>query len=356
MKKPIAAVLAVLFAVPAVRAEILERVLVKVNGEIITKTELEQRQILALRQRNPQLRDEDVQNDETLRQMLADVTPDVLVDTINELLLLQRGRELGYRLADEQFSAILENIKKENRLDTEEQFQAALRQEGMTLQDLRTSIERRMIVDRVQQVEVMQKISMTEHDARAYYAAHPEEFTTPASVTLREIFLNIPERQTPSGERAVSVAEDEATETRIREIRARVTTGGEDFGRVAAEVSDAPSKANGGLIGPMDQSELAPALQQLIGRLKPGEVSEPIRTARGYQLIKLEEASAAALQPFDEVRDLIADKVFTEKRREEVEKYLDRMRAQAIIQWNSDELRQMYEQELASRLAARRDG
>lgn len=354
MKHVTAAVLAlVCLALPA-RAEILERVLVKVNGDIITKTELEQRQIFALRQRHPQLRDEDVTNDEKLRQMLAEVTPDVLVDSINEMLLLQRGRELGYRLADEQFSAILDNIKKENRLETDEQFQAALQQEGMTLQDLRTSIERRMIVDRVQQVEVMQRISITEDDARAYYRAHPEEFTTPARVSLREVFLNIPESLTPSGERAVNVAQDEETEQRIREIRARVTAGGEDFARVAAEESDAPSKANGGLVGPIDQAELAPALQDLLRDLKPGEVSEPIRTSRGYQLIKLEEASAEVLQPFDEVRDLIADKVFADKRRGEVEKYLDRIRAQAIIHWNSDELRQMYEAEIAARAAAGR--
>jgi peptidyl-prolyl cis-trans isomerase SurA len=349
-----AALLAVVFLALPLRAEILERVLVKVNGDIITKTELEQRQIFALRQQNPQLRDEDVQQDEKLRKMLAEVTPDVLVDSINEMLLLQRGRELGYRLADEQFTAILDNIKKENRLETEEQFQAALRQEGMTLQELRTSIERRMIVDRVQQVDVMQKISITEDDARAYYGANPQEFTTPANVTLREIFLDVPERATPSGERAVNVAEDEAAEQRIREIRARVTVGGEDFGRVASEVSDAPSKANGGLIGPIDQSELAPALQQQITTLKPGEVSEPMRTSRGYQLIKLEEASTAVLQPFEDVRDLIADKVFDAKRRGEVEKYLDRLRAQAIIQWNNDELRQMYEQEIAARTVARR--
>jgi len=109
------------FVLPA-SAEILERVLVKVNGEILTKTELEQRQILALRQRNPQMRDEDVKNDAQLKKMLDDVTPDVLVDAIDEMLLLQRGKELGYRLSDEQFTQILENIKKENRLETEEQF------------------------------------------------------------------------------------------------------------------------------------------------------------------------------------------------------------------------------------------
>lgn len=346
MKRAIVTVLAVTsLALPA-RAEILERVLVKVNGEILTKTELEQRQIFALRQRNPQLRDDDVKGDEQLRAMLAEVTPDVLVAAIDEMLLMQRGKELGLRLADEQFTAILENIKKENRLQNEEQFQAALRQEGMTLEELRRSIERRMIIDRVQQTDVLQKLSITEEDAKTYYADHPEEFTTPASVTLREIMITIPESTSPTGETGITAAQAEEAEQRAVEIHKRVTSGGEDFGRVASEVSDAPSKANGGLIGPIKRSELAPALQEVLAKLKPGEVTQPVRTPRGYQLIKLESASADVQQSFDEVRDVIADKVFEAKRRAEVSKYLDRLRAEAIIEWNNDELRQMYEQRL----------
>jgi peptidyl-prolyl cis-trans isomerase SurA len=327
-------------------AEILERVLVKVNGEILTQTELEQRQIFALRQKNPQLREDQVQGDEQLRAMLTDITPEVLVDAVNEMLLLQRGKELGLRLADEQFTAILENIKKENKLETEEQFQAALKQEGMTLDDLRRSIERRMIIDRVQQTDVLAKLSISEEEAKQYYAAHPEEFTTAASVTLREILIAIPESISPTGEKGVTAAADEEAEQRAIQARQRVTTGGEDFGRVAAEISDAPSKANGGLIGPIARSELAPALQDVLAKLKPGEVSEPLRTPRGYQLIKLEEASAAVQQSFEDVRDVIADKVFNQKRQGEVAKYLEKLRAEAIIEWKSEDLKQLYEKGL----------
>jgi peptidyl-prolyl cis-trans isomerase SurA len=307
---------------------------------------------MALRQRNPQMSEADVKNDAQLKKLLEDVTPDVLVDAIDEMLLLQRGRELGYRLSDEQFTQILENIKKENKLETDEQFQAALKQEGMTLQELRDSIERRMIMDRVTQVEVMQKISISEDEARAYYDAHPKTFTSAANVTLREILLNIPQTTTPSGEQATSVAADEATLARAQEIRERVTKGGEDFGRVAAEVSDAPSKANGGLIGPIDQSELSPAVQELLAKSKPGDVSEPLRTPRGYQLIRLESATTSTQQPFEEVRDKIADAVYNEKRRAEIQKYLKRVRAEALIEWKNDELRQMYEEKVKSMSAA----
>ena len=101
-----------------VRAEIVEQILVKVNGDIITKTDLEKRQIRALRERNLQANPADLQNDETLRKILLEVTPQILVSTIDEMLLVQRGRELGYRLSDEQFKQIIENITKENKIPT----------------------------------------------------------------------------------------------------------------------------------------------------------------------------------------------------------------------------------------------
>ena len=136
---------------------IIEQILVKVNGDILTKTELEQRQIQALRQRDPNFRPG---SDADLQKALAEVTPGVIVDAVDELLLTQRGRELGYTLGNEQFGNIIENIKKENKLENDEQFQAALKQEGMTLEDLRKQLERNLLVTRVQQAEVMGKISV----------------------------------------------------------------------------------------------------------------------------------------------------------------------------------------------------
>ena len=69
------------------QGQILEQVLVKVNGEIITKTDLETRQIAALRQRNPNFRPE---SDEALQKALAEITPGVIVDAVDELLVRQR--------------------------------------------------------------------------------------------------------------------------------------------------------------------------------------------------------------------------------------------------------------------------
>ena len=118
MKKTLAAVVLVALASLSVDAEVLEQVLVKVNGDIITKTELETRQVAAIRQRNrTNVSTDDLRNDAELKKLLDEITPQLVVDAVDELLVMQRGKELGYRMGDEQFSQILTNIRKENKLE-----------------------------------------------------------------------------------------------------------------------------------------------------------------------------------------------------------------------------------------------
>src|SRR5262249_16678252 len=221
----------------------------------------------------------------------------------------------------------VDDIRKENKIETDEQFQAALKAENMTLVDLRRNLEKQMIVQRVQQNEVLGKIGVTEDEARKYYETHRNEFTTPPSVTLREIQVTV-----AADPRGVNVGAEEAAKTRIEELRARVTTGGEPFEKLATEVSDVPSKANGGLLGPRRVNDIAAQLRTLIEGMKQGDVSEPIRTQRGFQILKLETITQAQTLPFDQARDQISDRVFTDKRKAEFQKYIEKLRGQAIIE------------------------
>jgi peptidyl-prolyl cis-trans isomerase SurA len=340
----LAAPLAVAFlAALPLRAEIIEQVLVKVNGEIITKTELEARQIAAVRARMQKDVDpEAIQNDEQLKKILAEVTPPLIVEAIDEMLMVQLAKERGYRLRDEQFTEWLTALRKEQNLQDDQKFAAALKQEGMSLDDLRRQVERSFMISQVQREEVGSKLTITEEEARQYYLTHPAEFTQAANVTLREILIEVP-ASTQKGQAAINVAQEDEARAEAAAVRSRVLAG-EDFGKVAAEVSDAPSKANGGLIGPISVPELSESLQKLLKSMKPGEVTPPLRTARGYQILKLETLKEQAVQPFDSVRDLVAERVHGERQRQEVRKFLSRVRSQAIIEWKNDELRKAYEQ------------
>ena len=316
------------------RADILEQILVKVNGDIITKSDLEQRQIAALRQRDPNFRPAD---DTELKKALNEITPDVIVNAVDELLLIQRGRELGYALGAEQFKNIVDNIKKENKIETEEAFQAALKQEGMTLEDLRKQIERNMLASRVQQVEVQGKIAVSEDEVKAYYDSSKESFTTQPQLTLREILVKV-----TGSEKGINVAQDDAAQEKAESLKKRADAG-ESFEKLVAEASDSGSKANGGLIGPILRTDLSPELLKEITPLKVGQTTRVLRTTLGYQIIKLESATETKVKTMDEARAEIADKVAQQKARGQMREYMKHLRAQAIIDWKNDEVKKAYE-------------
>jgi parvulin-like peptidyl-prolyl isomerase len=331
-----------------VSAQVIEQVLVKVNGEIITRSNLEELQVSALRQANPDIATADP-TDARLTAMLAEVTPRVLVNAIDEMLMVQRGRELGLKMSDEQFNQILEGIRKENNLDTEEKFQMALKQEGLTIPGLRKAFEKQMMISNVQRQDVFQRISISEEESRKFYDAHTTDFLTPESITLREIFVQAgpPTPGVPPPADAMAAARE-----RIEAARTRVTTGKEDFALVAGEASDAASKANGGLIGPMKADEINPDILKVLEPLKPGEVSEVLDAGNGYRILKLDARVPRRQATFEQARDQIAERVFEQRRASEVLKYLERLRAQAIIEWKNAELKAAWEKGVAEAAAA----
>lgn len=328
------------------RSVVLQRVLVKVNGAVFTKTELEERQIEVLQVQNQRtLSQLDLENDATLRAKLVEITPGILAEVVDELIIIQRGRELGYRLSDEQFKAAVDRLKADNQLD-EATFQAALKQQGMTMEILRGQFEKQFLAQGVMTNEVMNRLTITEEEARQYYRAHPEEFMTPSLMTLREIFIAVPTEMV-GGQASFNAAQDEAALAKITAARERAIKG-ENFEALVAEFSESGSKANGGLIGPIDLNELAEGLRDRLQPLKTGEIDQPIRTPKGYQLLKVESRSDSTVEPFEKVRNDIGNRVAQSRASELRAKYLDGMRGQALIEWKDDELKKLYEQHMAS--------
>jgi peptidyl-prolyl cis-trans isomerase SurA len=331
----LAALVVVTLIVTPLRAEIFEQVLVKVNGDIVTKLDFEQRQFAEIRNR-PELANANAASAE-VQKAVAETAPDLILAAVDELLLIQRGRDMGFVLRDEQFNEWVAGIRKTQGLEDEEKFKAALAQEGLTMPELRKNLERNMVTSEVQRREVMDKISVTEDEARAYYDSRQQDFTSPTEITLREILIEV-----PTSDRGVNVAQDEELRARAEDTRKRLLAG-EPFPRLAADVSTAPSKANGGLIGPLNRNELNQALQKLLDGLKVGEISEVLRTQRGYQILKLESRSESKLRTFEEARGDISARVAEQKRLGEVHKYLEGLRATATITWRNAELQKAYE-------------
>ena len=112
---------------------------------------------------------------------------------------------------------------------------------------------------------------------------------------------------------------------------------------MAIAVSDAASKANGGLIGPLDESIISEQVAEVLDELQVGDVSEPVRTVVGYQVLQLEARTRPEPRTFEEVQDMIANNVFNDRRTAEYARFLDELREEADIEWKDDTLRQAFE-------------
>jgi len=324
---------AILVAVTArPSAETIEAILVRVNGDILTKTDLEQRQVQYMRAKNLQPAD-----DAALKKTIEDITPEVVSEAIDELLLVQRGKALNYKMTDEDFDRVVQNIRKENKLDTEEAFQAALKQEGMSLPELHKTLERQMLIARVTQNEVMAKVGITEEEARKYHSEHVKDFTKAGTVTIREILVKVP---VENG--SINVAADQTAKQKADDIHKRALAG-ESFDQLASEFSDSPSKANGGLIGPLNMNELTPGFKKLVDPMKVGDVSEVLPGQGGYQIIKIESRTADEVMTPEAAHDKISDALYEEKRQVYIRRYLNKLRSQATIEWKNDEIRKAFE-------------
>jgi parvulin-like peptidyl-prolyl isomerase len=327
---------------PGTKTVIIQRVLVKVNGEAFTQTDLERLQTEALAKSSQQADLRNVDSDSVIQRQLQKITPGILSQAIDMMLLIQRARELGYKMTDEQFAKFVENIKTENHLDTDAKYKQALSDQGLTEELLRRNLEREYLRQAVEQSEIMGHTALTEQEAQEYYKTHKNDFLTPAKVTLREILVAVP--ADASG--AFNAAADQAAQEKANAVRDRLTKG-EDFATVAAAVSDSPSKASGGLIGDVNLADMSGTLRPIIDALKPGDIAAPLRTPRGYQILKLDARSPEQPQPFEAVKEAIGNKIFQDRLAGEEGKYLKKMRAQALIEWKDENLKAMYEKQVA---------
>jgi parvulin-like peptidyl-prolyl isomerase len=172
---------------------------------------------------------------------------------------------------------------------------------------------------------------------------------TPMTVTLREILVTVP-TSTQRGQSVFSVASDNAAKAKIDALHTRAA-GGEDFVALVNEASESTTKTSGGLIGPVNFSDLTTALQDALNALQPGGVTPPLRSPRGYQIFKLESRSTPELRPFDAVRPEIERAIRDERIDPETQKMLVRLRKQAVIEWKDDSFKETYEKQIAKQAA-----
>jgi peptidyl-prolyl cis-trans isomerase SurA len=279
------------------RAEIVERIVAKVNGDIVTLSEFEARQLAAVQA----ARIPPVQVETYLRQN----NQRILQEAVDDLLIVQRAGELGIRLRPEYIVDVIEGIKKENNIPDDAELRAQLRREGMSLDDLKRNIERSVLRRQVLSRELEPKATVTDADARAEYEANRADYGKSAAVHLEEIVV-------PDLARAEDI---------VRRAR-----GGEDFGALARVHSTAGSRSTGGDLGRVARGDMNPALEKVVSALPAGGVSEPIPIENGFRVVRVVSKEEASVTPFEQVREEIKKQLAQQRMASAYEEYVQGLR------------------------------
>jgi peptidyl-prolyl cis-trans isomerase SurA len=289
-------------------AEIIERVVAKVNGQIITLSEFQSRQIAAAQA----ARIDPANVGAFLRQQNAKI----LQDAIDEILILQKAEDAGIHAPPQWIDESIDGIRKDNKITTDEQFQEALAREGLTLAELRQNIERGVLRRIVMQRDIQPKIEATESDLRAEYEKVKDaEFTKPATVTLQEIL----------------VGEDAGGAALAREIVEKARKG-EDFGALARAHSTAPSRVNGGDLGELSQGEINPDLEKVVFALPVGAVSDPLPVEGGYRIVRVVAKTAGSTTPYEAAKEQVRDRLMMSRFQEAYDAYMEDLRKTASVE------------------------
>jgi peptidyl-prolyl cis-trans isomerase SurA len=282
---------------PAV--EPLNRVVAKVNNDIITLHELDTRikQLTGLEPEEFKTRNKESFL-ETRKKIL-----DLLID---EKIAGQKIQELGINVSREEVDAAIEKIKTDNNL-THEDLLAKLKEQGVEYGTYWEEIKKRLERTRLINLEVKSKIIVSEEEIKTYYQENQDQYKTEERVRLAAIILNA---KNPSDKDEVA-----GLNRKVQEILSRLKNG-EDFGELAKIFSQGPGAEDGGDLGFFETSRLDPELQKVIQGMSPGEVSKPIIRPSGAHIIKLLERYPEQKKPLETVRDAIYDILY----RQEVEK------------------------------------
>ncbi len=295
-------------------------IIAEVNGQPITRHDLEE--ALALDEDWLRLERQGRAGGgaslDVLRQRVRDRVLDRLIE---DALLVQAARERGIELTPEDEKDIERDFveRARARWGSVEALEEALKERGVSIQRLRRDQRNAAIIRKLLQVEA-QKVDLfvRPQEIREYYETHREEYREPGQVVFGHIDVKTAKR---SREEARKIAEEI-----LAEIRA-----GKDFADVARARSEGVHAEQGGEWKAESLRSLRKDIADALGRLAPGEVSEPVEVRDGYMILKLYRLEPESFKPFEAVQEEIAARLQRAKIDERIEELKSRLRAQASI-------------------------
>jgi parvulin-like peptidyl-prolyl isomerase len=297
-------------------AELVEKILARVNDRLITNSEFEKRVVAASHAPN-------APTDKT------QIKRDVLDDLIKEKLLEERARELGVTATDDEIETAVERVKRQYNLATDAEFDAALKTSNMTREELRRQMRQTIIVQKVIGRDVTSKLDISDDMLRTEYERQKDKlYKVPESARVAEIVVRFSETDAAAREKAAA---------RIEEARSKIAAG-TPFAELAKEYSEGNARDRGGDLGSVSRGELLPALDAAVFADPPQEYPPPALTPRSIHLFHVTERRPAGYRPFAEVSDDLKKRIGENLYDKRFEEFVNKLRREAYVKIYDPEL------------------
>jgi parvulin-like peptidyl-prolyl isomerase len=298
---------------PALHAEVLNRVVLRVNDQIATLYDYQLHREEVVRD----LLHREQDGDERQRQ-LGQAGEIAYADLFRELLLQSRADQLAVEVTEAQVDAAMGQLKQGYNLKTDDELRAALAQSGMTEAALRAQIKNQLRVQEVRGREVQSRVKVDEEDQRRYYRKNLESFRQPEQLQLREV---------------VVLDEGGAAADRQRtaaEIRAKVQAGA-SLADAVAETSKKGATSAAVDLGWVSPGDLDKNLETAVWKLPKGSISDPVPARGGLHLVQVIDRRDSRVPPFSEVQAAIQAKEQERVFRLEVTKYMVELEKKSLV-------------------------
>jgi parvulin-like peptidyl-prolyl isomerase len=296
---------------------VVEEIIAKCNGDIITRGDLER----SRKQLIEALRHEGVAG-AAFEQVLQEQEKNLLRDRIDQLLLVQKAKDANVNV-DSEVAKRIAGIQKDSGIADPEKFQDWVKEQaGVPFEDFKADMKNNLLRQRVIRQEVGDRVQIKKDEIEKYYNEHKTEFIREERLFLREIFIST------DGKDAAGAA---AAEKKAKDLVGRARKG-ERFAEMARDNSDAVTAKSFGELPSFKKGELAKNIEDAVWTQPKGFVTDPIRTGNGFLILRVEDHQKAGQAELNEVENEIMEKLYEPRMQPKVREYLTDLRKQAFLE------------------------
>lgn len=318
MHRPALVLFALLAAPSAFAGRSVDRVVAVVNDDLVLDSEVEQNALMTFKAGG-----KEVDFDSTAgRRQWDEVKHKALDDLIDEKLVLQQANELKLSVTAEQVDRALDDVKQQNGL-TEAQFREALKAQGFSLESYRRQLRKQILEMQAKNISVGSRVNITDEEIKQLYDQEIGKIKGELRYHLQLILVQVSPK-----------ASDEETQRkqRVAEKVTELARGGTSWAELTRGYSDDElSKNEGGDLGYLAKDDLVDAVADEVVNMKANEVRGPIRTGRGFQIIKLVDRKVKDAMPFEGVKETLRRKLFAQQLERVTQSWLKELRRKAHL-------------------------